>query len=195
VIEKQRRDGERLSNRLATNCSADYSRSRTATTAAEAPISEPDLSATSPLPHDLAQRTQAILTAHAGRQGALLPVLHDVQQTFGYVPDAIVPMVAAGLNLSRAEVHGVISFYHDFRRRPVGRHVVKLCGAEACQARGGAALAAHAAARLAGEPDRVMLETVYCLSLCASGPAALIDNRLAARLDADRFDALIGALA
>src|SRR5262249_2963502 len=89
-----------------------------------------------------------IIAGHAGREGALLPILHDLQHEFGGVPDDAVPLLAEALNISRAEVHGVITFYHDFRREPAGRHVVKLCQAEACQARGSRALAAHAEASL-----------------------------------------------
>jgi len=121
----------------------------------------------------------AILGRHAGRPGALLPILHDVQQAFGHVAPALVPVIAEALNLSRAEVHGVISFYHDFRSHPADRTVVKLCRAEACQARGVEKLAP-----LFEGDGRIELETVYCLGLCASGPAAMIGERVVARLDA-----------
>jgi formate dehydrogenase subunit gamma len=142
-----------------------------------------------------------IIASHAGREGALLPILHDLQHTFGWVPDDAVPLVALALNLSRAEVHGVLTFYHDYRRQPAGRHVVKLCQAEACQARGSRALTAHAEGRLGvslGEttPDgQVTLEPIYCLGLCASGPAALIDGRPVARLSPNRIDKLLESVA
>ena len=132
----------------------------------------------------------AVIAAEAHREGALLPVLHAVSRAFGYVPSAAVPLIADALNLSRAEVHGVISFYHDFRTAPPPPHVLKLCRAEACQARGGEALAAATAAKLAGRAD-IALEAVYCLGLCASGPAALLDDRPIARLDAARLDAAL----
>ncbi|MBA3896704.1 MAG: NAD(P)H-dependent oxidoreductase subunit E, partial [Sphingomonadaceae bacterium] len=118
-----------------------------------------------------------LLTAHAGRPGALLPLLHDIQHAFGCIADDIVPRIAAALNLSRAEVHGVITFYPDYRRVPVGAHVVKLCRAEACQARGGAAVERAAVRRFGVEmgatrADRhVTLEPVYCLGMCAIGPS------------------------
>lgn len=124
----------------------------------------------------------------AGRDG-LLPLLHMVQEEIGYVDDGLVPAIAAALNLSRADVHGVLTFYHDYRREPAGRHVVRLCRSESCQSRGGAAIEA-AAARLLGvamgetrRDGQVTLEPVYCLGLCAIGPNALVDGRPVARLD------------
>ena len=138
-----------------------------------------------------------IVAGHAGREGALLPVLHGLQGAFGHVPDEAVALVAEALNLSRAEVHGVVSFYHDFRRRPAGRRVVKLCQAEACQARGGRAVTAAALASAGvalGQTTadgEVSVEGVYCLGLCASGPAALVDGRPVARLDEAGAAALV----
>lgn len=129
-----------------------------------------------------------ILERHAGREGALLPILHDVQAAVGFVPEAAIAPIAEALNLTRAEVHGTLSFYHDFRRAPAGRRVVKLCQAEACQARGGRSVTAAAEATLGvrlGETSldgEVTLEPVYCLGLCASGPAALVDGRPVGRL-------------
>src|SRR5690349_883397 len=126
---------------------------------------------------------------HSGRRGALLPLLHDLQEEMGRVDDAAVAAVAAALNLSRAEVHGVVSFYHDFRREPAGRHVIKYCRAESCQARGGAAIERALAERLevamgATRADgQVTLEAVYCLGLCAIGPNALVDGAPVARID------------
>ncbi len=130
-----------------------------------------------------------LIARHVERRGALLPLLHDLQSAIGYVPDAAVPAIARGLNLSRAEVHGVVTFYHDFRRVPPPRHVVKLCRAEACQARGGRRIEAAAAERLgvamgeARADGQVALEPVYCLGLCAIGPSALVDGRPVSRLD------------
>jgi formate dehydrogenase subunit gamma len=133
-------------------------------------------------------------------QTALLPILHALQHAFGFVPADAIPLVADRLNVSKADVRGVLSFYHDFRTTPPGRHEVALCRAEACQARGSEALAAHLAERHGlrpGETARgVSLKTAYCLGNCALGPAALIDGeRLVGRLDADRADALVAALA
>ena len=130
-----------------------------------------------------------VIAAHAAQRGALLPMLHALQHAIGFIPDDLVADIADALNISRADTHGVITFYHDFRRAPSGRHVVKLCRAESCQARGGAAVEAAAAERLGvamGETradGRVTLEAVYCLGLCASGPSALVDGVPMARLD------------
>jgi len=141
-----------------------------------------------------------IVAEHAGIDGALLPVLHAVQGRFGCVPDDAVALIAAALNLSRAEVHGVITFYHDFRREPPGAHTVQICRAEACQAVGSAALQAHACSRLGvdwGGTTRdgsITLEPVYCLGNCASGPSVRIDDRVHALVDSARFDELIAPL-
>lgn len=147
----------------------------------------------------IAAATRRILASHAALEGPLLPVLHAVQAEFGHIPQAALPVIAQALALSRAEVYGVVSFYHDFRDAPAGARVVKFCRAEACQAVGGDALAAQAQARLGigwGEttPDgRVTLEPVFCLGLCACGPAALIDGAPVGRLDEARlFEALEG---
>jgi formate dehydrogenase subunit gamma len=144
-----------------------------------------------------AERAVEIITAHADLEGPLLPILHALQEAFGHVPDEAVPIIAGALNLSRADVHGVVTFYHDFRHELAGRRVLKLCRAEACQARGADAIAERAEQRLGvsmGETtaDRaVTLEAVYCLGLCASGPSAMLDGRVVARLDDKRLDALI----
>lgn len=144
-----------------------------------------------------AARAESIIAAGKDRPGALLPLLHDLQHVFGCIPDAAVPMLAAALNLSRAEVHGVVSFYHDFRSHPPGRHILKLCRAEACQAVGGEAVARHALARLGVDwhgttaDGAVTVEPVYCLGLCACGPSALLDEAPLARLDTARVDALV----
>jgi formate dehydrogenase subunit gamma len=138
-----------------------------------------------------------IVGRHRQRAGALLPILHELQHTFGYIASEAVVLIAAELNLSRAEVHGVVTFYHDFRAEPAGRNVLKLCRAEACQARGADQVARHAEQRLGIElgettPDRrFTMEATYCLGLCASGPAAMINERLVARLDGDKLDALL----
>ena len=123
----------------------------------------------------------AIVAGHAGREGPLLPILHDVQHELGCVDAASEAQIAQVLNLSRADVHGVVSFYHDFHAKPDPRPVVQICRAEACKARGVEALI-PAAEKAAGE--RVKLSTVYCLGLCSVGPAARVGDRLHARLDA-----------
>jgi len=127
-----------------------------------------------------------ILDRHRGREGPLLPILHEVQAAFGYVGEDAVRTIAADLNLTRAEVHGVVSFYHDFRTKKADRPVVKLCEAEACQARGVAELRA-----IADGQSRVSVEPIYCLGLCSVGPAALVGNNVHARLDPGSFAALI----
>jgi formate dehydrogenase subunit gamma len=132
-------------------------------------------------------RIRQVVADHAGIEGPLLPILHAVQAEFGCVPDAAVPVIALGLNLSKAEVHGVVSFYHDFREAPAGTHLVKLCRAEACQAMGADRVAAHAKARLGvdwhGTRAGVTLEPVFCLGLCACAPAAMVDGKLFGRVD------------
>jgi formate dehydrogenase subunit gamma len=146
---------------------------------------------------EIAARVQDILRAHQGLEGPLLPVLHAIQATFGHVPQAALPVIASELNISRAEVHGVISFYHDFREAPAGRHVLKLCRAEACQAMGADSVADHAKARLGVDwhetttDGAVTLEPVFCLGLCACGPAALVDGRVVGRVDEARVESLI----
>jgi formate dehydrogenase subunit gamma len=136
----------------------------------------------------LQEAVAAIVARHAAREGPLLPILQEVQAELGHVPDEAIRLVADALNLTRAEVHGVASFYHDFRSRPAPLPVLKICRAEACQARGVEALmpAAEAAAH-----GRVMLETVYCLGLCAVGPAAMRGDEVYARLDARALHVLI----
>lgn len=134
-------------------------------------------------------------------EGATMPIFHALQETFGFVPDPAVPMIAETLNLSRAEVYGVLTFYHDFRREAPGRHVVKLCAAEACQSMGSKAIEAYAEEKLGvdmGETSadgRVTLEPIYCLGLCACAPAALVDGRLVGRLDRDTIDEIAACVA
>ena len=149
----------------------------------------------------LRERLRALLKQHADQPGALLPLLHALQDEVGHVPPQCVPAIAKVLNLSRAEVHGVISYYHHFRSAPAGRHVVQVCRAESCQAMGADELLAHAQQKLgcgvhANSADgRYTLEEVFCLGLCASSPAIAIDERVQARMSPARFDAAIDALA
>lgn len=143
------------------------------------------------------ERARDIIAQHSAQDGATLPILHALQEAFGYVPELAEPMIAQALNLSRAEVHGVVTFYHDFRREPAGRHVLKLCRAEACQSCGGDALAARAESHLGvkfGETTAngsVRLEAVYCLGLCATAPSAMFDGRVVGRLDDRKLDGLL----
>ncbi|MDD5297556.1 MAG: formate dehydrogenase subunit gamma [Rhodocyclaceae bacterium] len=141
-------------------------------------------------------RIEAIIGAHRERPGALLPILHSIQDELGYVPEEAIPVIARELDLSRAEVHGVVGFYHHFRHQPPGRHVFQVCRAEACQARGADRLLAHIEASLGCTVNETTgdgaytLEPVYCLGQCACGPALTFDGRLHARMTPDRFDAL-----
>jgi formate dehydrogenase subunit gamma len=144
-----------------------------------------------------ATRGAEIIAQHTHLEGATLVILHALQAAFGYVPEPAIPLIASALNLSRAEVHGVFTFYHDFRREPAGKHVLKLCRAEACQAAGGDALAARAEAKLGivmgntTADERVTLEPIYCLGLCATAPSAMLDGRVVGRLNEARIDALV----
>jgi formate dehydrogenase subunit gamma len=139
----------------------------------------------------VANTVAEIVARLGGTQDALLPILHEIQAALGHVPAEAVPTIALALNLSRAEVHGVISYYHHFRQEPHGQHVVRVCCAEACQANGAEALAAHAQAR----QGDLTVEPVFCLGLCAIGPAVLVDDEhLHARVTPEKFDALIAAL-
>lgn len=130
-------------------------------------------------------------------EGPVLPILHALQETFGHVPEAAAPLIAEELNLSRAEVHGVITFYHDFRRQPAGRHVLKLCRAEACQSCGCDNLISHAESRLGVKlgdttaDGRITIEAVYCLGLCSTAPSAMLDGRLVGRLTEKKIDKLL----
>jgi formate dehydrogenase subunit gamma len=143
------------------------------------------------------KRASEIIAEHGELEGATLVILHALQEAFGYVPEPAIPMVASALNLSRAEVYGVFTFYHDFRKQPAGRHVLKLCRAEACQAAGGDALAARAEKKLGiaigntTADERVTFEPIYCLGLCACAPSAMLDGRVVGRLDEARLDALV----
>jgi formate dehydrogenase subunit gamma len=139
----------------------------------------------------------SIVDGMRGMEGPLLPILHEVQEEFGYVPQEALPVIAKALNLSRAEVYGVVSFYHDYRREPAGRHVLKVCQAESCQSMGSDAVAARLRQALGIDfhqttPDgRVTLEPVYCLGLCACSPAAMLDGEVIGRIDAARVDEII----
>lgn len=139
-------------------------------------------------------------TIIAGKQtmpGALLPILHALQDAFGYIDRQAEPLIAEILNITRAEVHGVVTFYHDFRNAPPSRHVLKLCRAEACQSMGGDRIAERAEKRIGialgntTADGRLSLEPVYCLGLCAVAPAGMLDGRVVGRLDEDRLDALL----
>ena len=149
---------------------------------------------------EVTSRVGEILTAHKGMEGSLLPILHAIQAEFGYVPQAALPIIAQDLNLSKAEVHGVMSFYHDFRENPAGQHVLKLCRAEACKSVGADRVAAHAQKALGIEwhettrDGKITLEPVFCLGLCACAPAALVDGKLVGRVDEAKLDGIIGGL-
>jgi formate dehydrogenase subunit gamma len=146
---------------------------------------------------EIADRAGVIIDSMKSMEGPLLPILHGIQEEFGYVPQDTLPLIAKALNLSRAEVHGVMTFYHDYRDHPAGRHVLKLCRAESCQSMGGDALADRIK-RLLGidfhqtTPDgSVTLEPVYCLGLCACSPAAMLDGELHGRLDNEAAEELV----
>jgi formate dehydrogenase subunit gamma len=148
-------------------------------------------------PIEVLHTIHEILLRHTGVQGALLPVLHDIQDVLGYIPADSVSEIATALNLSRAEVHGVITYYHHFRLTKPGKHIVRICRAEACQSMGAEALMAHAEKHLAcamhhTTADGVFtLEAAYCLGLCASSPAMSIDDEVHARVNTTDFNALI----
>ena len=142
-------------------------------------------------------RIESVIGSFATRQDELLPILHGIQDALGFVPSGSVPMIAEALNLSRAEVHGVISFYHHFRSAAPGRHVLKLCRAEACQAMGARAIEAHVHSRLGigfketSVDGAVTLEAVYCLGNCACAPSAMLDDHVHGRLSIKAIDDLI----
>ena len=146
------------------------------------------------------QSIQAEINALHQTPGAMLPILHALQDRFGFIPPDAVPLIAESLQQTRAEVHGVISFYHHFRTTPPGRHVVQICRAEACQAVGARQLEAHAKARLGVNyhqttPDReITLEAVYCLGNCACGPSIRVDDSVRGRVTPEAFDALVDEL-
>ncbi|MBN9016982.1 MAG: formate dehydrogenase subunit gamma [Rhizobiales bacterium] len=147
--------------------------------------------------NSLAERVGEIVDRHAGMEGSALPILHAIQEAFGYVPSEAVPIVAKALNRTRAEIHGVVTFYHDFRSTPAGRHVVRVCKAEACKSMGSHRIVEAFETALGqkigttSEDGEVTLEPVYCLGLCATAPNAMIDGRPAGRLDADAVGKLV----
>ncbi|AWC25666.1 NADP-reducing hydrogenase subunit HndA [Aminobacter sp. MSH1] len=147
-----------------------------------------------PASTELAARTAAVISEMKYLEGPLIPILHGVQEEFGYVPQETLPIIAEALNISRAEVHGVFTFYHDFRHNPAGRHVLKVCQAEACQSMGSDAIAAQIKQTLGigfhetSKDGAVTLEPIYCLGLCACAPAAMLDGQVIGRLDADKIE-------
>ncbi len=142
----------------------------------------------------------AICTRHNNKPDELLEILHDLVHEQGFVSEAAIPVIANALNLSRAEVHGVVTFYHDFRREPAGKHVVKICRAEACQSMGTDALCRHAEQKLKAKmgdtsPDGLFtVEQVFCLGNCALSPAVMIDDKLYGKVDPKRFDEIVAHL-
>jgi formate dehydrogenase subunit gamma len=148
-------------------------------------------------PDDVVARTTSVIEGMQGLEGPLLPILHGIQEEFGFVPNESLPVIAEALNISRAEVHGVVTFYHDYRRAPAGRHVLKLCRAEACQSMGSDAIAARIQQLLGigfgetTEDGSVTLEPVYCLGLCACSPSAMLDGQVIGRLDAEKIDEIV----
>ena len=145
------------------------------------------------------ERAEAVVERHLGQRGALMPILHGLQEVFGYIDPEAVDLVAEALNLSKAEVYGVVTFYKDFRSEPPGRSIVQVCRAEACQSMGAERLARHAREQLgidfgATTPDgSITLEQVFCLGNCALSPAVMVDGRLKGRVDDARFDELVAA--
>ncbi|RWN35406.1 MAG: formate dehydrogenase subunit gamma [Mesorhizobium sp.] len=150
-----------------------------------------------PASTEITSRTAAIIQEMKGLEGPLLPILHSIQEEFGHVPKDALPVIAEALNISRAEVHGVVSFYHDYRSHPAGRHVLKLCQAESCQSMGSDAIAAKLKQLLGigfHETTRdgsVTLEPVYCLGLCACSPAAMLDGEVIGRLNDEKLDEIV----
>lgn len=150
------------------------------------------------IPFDMAA-VESIIAQRKAMPGAMLPILHEIQEKIGYIPPTAVPAIAEGLNVSRAEVHGVITYYHFFHQHPMGKHVVQICRAEACQARGCESLVDHAKELLGcdfhgiTDDGNFSLKTVYCLGQCASGPAIVIDDDLYARVSTEKFNRLIQA--
>ena len=144
-----------------------------------------------------AARAQEIIDAHLGLEGPAMPILHAIQDEFGYVPEAVVPQIAQALNVSRAEMHGVVTFYHDFRRHPAGRRVLKLCRAESCQSMGSEKIAKEFLDRHkldwhhTASDGSLTVEAVYCLGLCAHSPSALYDGEPIGLVDAEKLDAIV----
>lgn len=149
---------------------------------------------------EIASRTASVIEEMKALEGPLLPILHEIQHEFGHVPAETLPLIAEALNISNAEVHGVVSFYHDYRNHPAGRHVLKICRAEACQAMGADALAQRVQEMLGigfhatAKDGSVTLEPVYCLGLCACAPAAMLDGEVMGRLDNEAIDEIVVAV-
>ena len=146
---------------------------------------------------DIAGRATSIVEEMKKLEGPLLPILHEIQEEFGYVPQEALPVIAKALNLSRADVYGVVSFYHDYRDQPAGRHVLKVCRSESCQAMGGDEMADRLREALGidwhgtSEDGAVTLEPVYCLGLCACSPTAMLDGEVIGRLDQERIGEIV----
>lgn len=155
---------------------------------------------TQPNPNDIPAQVASIVAELRDKPGALLPILHAIQDRLGHIPASAIPIIAEALHQTRAEIHGVISFYHEFRTQPPGRHVMQLCRAEACQAHGSRELEAHAKQRLGIDyhhttPDgEVTLEPVYCLGNCATGPSMRIGDRIHGRVTPTKLDKVLDQL-
>ena len=149
------------------------------------------------MPAETEALVQEIIATHKDIEGAALPILHAVQEAIGYVPESAVPVIAKALNITRAEMHGVVTFYHYFRHETAGRHVLKLCRAEACQAAGARPIADRIRQKLGidfGETSadgRVTLDAIYCFGLCATAPSAMVDGRLVGLMDAAAADEIV----
>ncbi len=149
------------------------------------------------LPQPTADDVRALIDAQLHLEGPLLPILHAIHDEYGHIPTIAIPIVADALNITRAEVHGVVSFYHDFREEVAGRHVLKICRAEACQAMGGERLAQATLDKLGVDwhgttaDGALTVEPIYCLGLCSCAPAAMVDGKVVGRLDEDRIGALL----
>lgn len=153
-----------------------------------------------PAPTSAEVAALAVCARHGNKPDELLEIFHDLQHQLGYVPDATLPVIAKALNRSRAEVYGVLTFYHEFKRHPVGKHLVKICRAEACQAMGTDALCQHAERSLSTPlggttaDGTVTIEQVFCLGNCALSPAIMVGEKLYGKVDPKRFDEIIGGL-
>ncbi len=154
-----------------------------------------------PLSPEAHQAIVSVCNSYNNKPDTLLEILHDIQERLGYVPENALPIIAEALNLSRAEVYGVVTFYHDYHLKPQGKHVIKICRAEACQSAGGFAVIAALETALkiklgeTTEDGSISLEAVYCLGLCPMGPAALINGKPRAAIKADKVEALVKELA
>jgi len=149
---------------------------------------------------EIERRTASVIAELKGLEGPLLPILHDIQEEFGYVPAESLPVIAEALNISNAEVHGVVTFYHDYRKAPAGRHVLKVCQAEACQSMGSDAVASKLKQALGigfhqtSLDGQVTLEPVYCLGLCACAPSAMLDGEVIGRVDDEAIEEIVEAV-